>query len=140
MAAPAAFAFRLAGLLEFMDVIKEIMDLADRYSKMDPWWVASAAKYAEWLQERDPHWEEAYALFVYTAETEVDIVGLFMGEGNLAEQLAEQYARALRWTIYAHGLIDTTNYVGSIAIGPTEADAYEQSIRQLILPETSIDV
>ena len=144
MAAPAVFAFRLIGLEALTAMISGLMEEAKDQERQQ-WWVVSAANYALALEERDPHWQEAVEIVAAKAEfggTTVQTVGSGVAApaiGNLTEDLANAIAAEVKDRIHLLGLIDTGNYLSSIAVGPDLQEAIRRSRSQMILPQKAIN-
>lgn len=139
-----SIALRFAGFDVLQDAIEDILNAANEQKKRGNWYVASVVEYAEILEWNTPHWRVAVQSLADEVELSTkdqqDMLNAMIAGGNLTKVMAQRLAARIRRYIREFGLVDTGNYLNSIAIGPSLGDALLQSRSQLLDPETAIFV
>ena len=130
----------LSVLGHFMD---EALEAAIEEEHSDGWYVVSVVEYAEILEWRTPHWRVAIQEIVDKTTIDLDEQDVYwnamiVGGGGMQKEIAVRLANRIVAVIDVLDLIDTGNYRGSIAIGPSIGEALAQSSSQLINPESSV--
>ena len=141
-AAAASVLLRFAGIQVLSKAFDEILEAAFNTQQRGKWVVVSAVDYAEVLEWRTPHWR--VAIQSIADEFELDTreqqaaLNVMIAGGSISKDLATRLAKEVRNRIHGENLIDTGNYIGSIAIGPSIGQAFIQSESQLLDPSTSV--
>ena len=127
---------RLAGAAQLAAVMQDAIDKA---ANPGEYWVGSAVPYGPFhefgtskLASR-PHWVVAlrlialkYELATPTAQNEF-VNAMLEAPQGLVRIIALDIERQVKILITGLGIIDTGNYRGSIATGPTESEAFDAS-------------
>lgn len=130
------------GLTALAKVFKEIVEMGLEEQRRGDWHVASAVDYAEVLEWRTPHWRVAIQSISDEVTLDVsqqqEMLNVMIAGGSLNKVTVMKLKSKIRMLIKANGLVDTGNYLGSIAIGPTQGEAFMNSESQLLDPSTSV--
>lgn len=141
MALPA-LALRFIGIQALDKAFDEILNAALDQKQRGQWYVASAAEYGEILEWRTPHWRVAIQMLAddVTLDTkqQQDYLNAMVAGGSMTKKVALSLKARVRRLIRQYDLIDTGNYLASIAIGPSVGEAFINSEDQLLDPSTSI--
>ncbi len=132
--------FSGAGLLsKFM---RKALRAATDENRRAEWFVVSTVVYGEVLEWHTPHWRVAIHVLAdqieFSGEEQQNMFNAMVAGGSIGEELAFRLKATVKDLILAHDLIDTGNYIGSIAMGPTHDEAMSQSDFQLLDPTTSV--
>jgi hypothetical protein len=132
---------RFAGMAALDAAFDQIIGAAGRENK-GQWYVASAAEYAGILEWRTPHWRVAVQMLAdevtMSQPEQQEYLNAMVAGGSMTKKMVMTLKATIRRQIKLHGLVDTGNYIGSIAIGPSEGEAFINSEDQLIDPSTSV--
>ena len=133
---------RFIGIAALGDFLSEALDAALMEQRRGKWWVVSVVEYGEILEWRTPHWRVAIRQLADDIEFDIseqqDMLNVMVAGGSLRKETVQRLATRIKRLIIANELVDTGNYLGSIAIGPSLGEALVQSESQLIDPETSV--
>ncbi len=130
---------RLVGVSQLAKVFKDVADAA-RFP--GDYWVGSAVPYGPFHEfgtsriTARPHWQPSIKVIVMkyglaTKRKQNDFVNAMIeSPRGLVKLVAFDLERTVKISITAQGIIDTGNYRGSIATGPTEDAAFGKSSGQ----------
>ena len=135
-------ALRFVGLAFLQQTFANIIQSAEQEHRRGKWYVVSVVKYAEILEWDRPHWRVAiqqladeYAL---STSEQQESLNMMIAGGNMSKKLAEKLAARIRRMIREQKIIETGNYLASIAAGSTLEEAISLSTSQLLDPSTAI--
>jgi hypothetical protein len=138
----AAILLRFVGIKTLIEAFDEILKMGLEEQRRGDWYVVSAVEYAEILEWNTPHWRVAIQMVADEITLDVkqqqDMLNIMIAGGSLTKATVTRLASKIRMLISANGLVDTGNYIGSIAIGPTQGEAFLNSEAQLLDPSTSV--
>lgn len=130
---------RLVGVSQLAKVFKDVADAARNPGE---WWVGSAVPYGPFHEfgtsriTARPHWTPSINAVttrfgLAPARRQQEFVNaLIEAPRGLVKLIAFDLERTVKISITAQGIIDTGNYRGSIATGPTEDAAFGASVGQ----------
>lgn len=130
---------RLFGVQQLAKVFKDVADAA-RFP--GEYWVGSAVPYGpfhEFGTQRitaRPHWQPTLiaitALYGLASPSRQNqfVNSMIEAPRGLVKRIAFDIERQVKISITSQGIIDTGNYRGSIATGPTEESAFGKSVSQ----------
>jgi hypothetical protein len=130
---------RLVGVTQLAKVFKDVSDAARFPAEF---WVGSAVPYGPFHEfgttriTARPHWQPSIAATVIkfglaTRRQQNQFVNAMIeAPRGLVELVAFDLERAVKQSIASQGILDTGNYRGSIATGPTEEAAFGKSVGQ----------
>lgn len=140
--AVATILLRFVGIHALQDAFGSILDIGLKEQRRGDWYVVSAVEYAEILEWRTPHWRVAIQQLSdeITLDTrkQQDMLNIMIAGGSIRKETAMRLKAGIRRLIRANGLIDTGNYIGSIAIGNSIGEAIGNSDALLFDPSTSV--
>ena len=131
----------VVGALRLLNVLK---DAADAAKFPGEWWVGSAVPYGPFHEfgtqkiTARPHWSPSIEIVTLKfglapARQQNEFVNaMILAPRGLVKLIAFDLERTVKQSITAQGIIDTGNYRGSIATGPTEEAAFGRSVGQAI--------
>ncbi len=132
---------KIVGVLRLLNVLS---DAADAARNPGEWWVGSAVPYGVFHEfgtmkiVARPHWSPSIEIVAMQfglapARQQNEFVNaMILAPRGLVKLVAFHLERTVKQSITAQGIIDTGNYRGSIATGPTEAAAFGKSVGQAI--------
>lgn len=129
------------GITGLIAAFQQIIDSAIK-SNNSEWFVASAVVYGEVLEWNTPHWR--VAIHILASEIQFDgreqqnIINAMIAGGFISKEVILRLKAKVQDMILAHGLVDTGNYLGSIAIGPSMDEALSESDAILLDRTTSV--
>lgn len=132
---------KFVGIIGLHEVFLDIMGKASN-EQIGEWFVVSTVVYGEVLEWNTPHWRVAIHLLAneieFDGEEQQNMWNAMLAGGSIKEETAKRLRGVVKFLIAANNLVDTGNYLGSIAIGPTRDEAFFQSDLRLLEPETSV--
>ena len=134
--------FQLLGASALLKAMNDAIESAKRADK-EFYWVGSAVPYGPFHEfgtnrmPARPHWTPAIKVTAQQFQLVVgggdDLVNdMLIAPRGLVRRVAFSLERTVKKMITTLHIIDTGNYRGSIATGPTEQEAFSLSVSQLI--------
>lgn len=139
---------RFVGYQALRKVFEKFLVGAEAEQKRGAWWVVSVVDYALILeygsqkQIATPHWRIAIQSLADDVELNVDdsqsklIDAIAVGE--LRKDIAKSLLSRVKRLIIQNDLVDTGNYLASIAMGASQEEAFANSVAGLLDPDTSV--
>lgn len=132
---------RLVGVSQLAKVFQDVIDAARNPGE---WWVGSAVPYGPFHEfgtqkiVARPHWNPSinavtakFGLAPARQQNEF-VNAMIEAPRGLVKLIAFDLERTVKVSITQQGIIDTGNYRGSVATGPTEEQAFGASVGQTI--------
>ena len=125
-------------------ILKGMGDAIDAALGPQEFWVGSAVPYGPFHEfgtsklTARPHWALAIALISEkyhlssVQDQQMLVNAMLEAPRGLVRIIAFDLERAVKIQINVQHVIDTSNYFGSIATGPSEADAFQSSLSKTI--------
>ncbi len=133
---------RFLGIGVLSSFLNRVLNIATQENRRDEWYVASTVVYGEVLEWNTPHWRVAIYILAnqieFSGEEQQEMLNAMIAGGSLREETILRLKATIKDLIKANGLIDTGNYIGSIAVGSSREEAFMQSDMQLLDPTTSV--
>lgn len=140
-AAPSV-AMRFFGMNLLRTFLDKIINIGVQEDRREEWYVVSSVVYGEVLEWNTPHWRVAIHILSnqieFSGEEQQEMLNAMVAGGSLKKETILRLKAVITDLIRANGLIDTGNYIGSIAVGPSREEAFAQSDIQLLDPTTSV--
>ncbi len=138
MANPISLKF--AGIGALVSAFEHIISMAS--GQDESWFVASAVSYGEVLEWNTPHWRVAIHILAneieFSGQEQQNMLNAMLAGGQISKETIKRLRIKVMDMISAHRLVDTGNYLGSIAIGATMDEALSESDSILLDRTTSV--
>ena len=131
---------RLTGVAQLAQLFQDVADAA-RFP--GEWWVGSAVPYGPFQEfgtprvTARPHWQPSINAVVTkfglapARQQNQFVNAMIEAPRGLVKLVAFDLERTVKISITAQGIIDTGNYRGSIATGPSEDAAFQASVGRM---------
>ena len=139
---------RVAGASALANTFVSILANSKAEQTRGQWYVVTVVDYAVILEfgsknvPARPHWRPAMESVAdevsFGGPDNDEMIHAISVGGNLTRRMAIRLAKRIRALIRCGGMVDTGNYLASIAEGKTEAIAVAESESRLLDPSTSV--
>ena len=139
---PATISLAFTGFAVLQEIFDNVIQSAERETRRGQWYVVSIVRYGPFLEWQNPHWQVAIQSVADEIELDtsqqMEMLNAMVAGGNLTKKIADKLMRRVRRMIIEKDLIDTGNYLASIAMGDTLESAMSASMSQLLDESTSV--